>query len=118
MTDIRPTATPTVRTLWIIRRGSGKAQVHPSPVHARPGDTIRIKNWTPEEATVEFHPELYPDPRKGVPPVDPATAAIGPGQHADFRVVPGFGVFEYDVHFPSLRQYAEGNSKPGVIVDP
>lgn len=97
-------------TLWIIRRGNGKAQVHPSPVHACPGDTLRIKNWTEAPATVGF-----PDP---IAPVK--GNVIDPHGEADFQVAgsarPRF--LEYDVFFGDPSRYAEGNSKPGVIVDP
>jgi len=116
MTDVEPTT-----KIWIIRRGSGKRQVHPSPIRVRPGEPIRIKNWTLQTATVGLLPALYtvPGDARGrlfepIDPKDPFT--IVPGGYADVTLTaPGF--YEYDVTFPGQR-YAEGNSKPGVIVDP
>jgi hypothetical protein len=109
MSDVEPTM-----KIWIIRRGSGKAQVHPSPVHARPGDTVRIRNLTRDAATVDNFPGLPASALKE----GARAAAVPPGGYADFTVGGDRGFFEYDVAFPELAQYAEGNSKPGVIVDP
>jgi hypothetical protein len=118
MTDVEPTM-----KIWIIRRGSGKRQVHPSPIRVMPGEPIRIKNWTSQTATVRFQPALYTPGAKGLRGkakqtlVRPkSTLQIRPGGYADVTLTaPGF--YEYDVTFPGQR-YAEGNSKPGVIVDP
>jgi hypothetical protein len=96
-------------TLWIIRRGSGRAQVHPSPVHAHPGEVLHFKNWTESAATVHFPAGIAPLKERVIPP----------GAEADFQVAtdapPRF--LEYDVFFGDPARYAEGNSKPGVIVD-
>ena len=110
-------ASPTIHLVWIVRRGSGRAQVHPSPVHVRAGDTIRIKNWTREDTTVGPIAPLYPAGAKVGFHVRTATVTIPAGGSADLPVDPGDGFFEYDVTFGSSSHYAEGNSKPGVIVD-
>jgi hypothetical protein len=104
------TTVPSIRTIWIIRRGSGKAQVHPSPTTVLPGGTLRIKNLTEDPATVQFPPLITP--------VTKSTVIPAHGE-ADFTVAPGpiTRFLEYDVTFPERHQYAEGNSKPGVIVD-
>ncbi len=110
-------AEPVTHVVWIVRRGSGKAQVHPSPLHIRPGERIIVKNWTNEEATVGPLTPLYPPPDKGSRQASVAPIAIPPGGQLPFLVGAGEGFFEFDVTFPGGR-YAEGNSKPGVIVDP
>jgi hypothetical protein len=117
MNDVEPTT-----KIWIIRRGSGKRQVHPSPIRVRPGEPIRIKNWTPQTATVGLLPALYTVPGEArgrlfepINPKDPLT--ILPGGYVDVTVAAPAGFYEFDVTFAD-NQYAEGNSKPGVIVDP
>ncbi len=110
-------AEPVTHVVWIVRRGSGKAQVHPSPLHARPGDTILVKNWTNDEAGVGPLTPLYVPPEKRPLHASAATITIPPGDQRPFPVGAGQGFFEFDVTFPGGR-YAEGNSKPGVIVDP
>jgi hypothetical protein len=105
---------PTMK-IWIIRRGSGKLQVHRSPVQLRPGDTFRVKNWTDLGATLEFAPEDVKD----FLPLSHNGFHVPAQGHSDFRVDPTARsrFLEYDILFPG-KQYAEGNSKPGVIVDP
>jgi hypothetical protein len=110
-------AEPVTHVVWIVRRGSGKAQVHPSPLHVRPRDTILVKNWTNDDATVGPLIPLYTPPEKGSRHASTATITIRPGGQQPFPVGAGEGFFEFDVTFPGGR-YAEGNSKPGVIVDP
>jgi hypothetical protein len=106
---------PTMK-IWIIQRGSGKLQVHRSPVQLRPGDTFRVKNWTGLGATIEFAPEDVKDFR----PLSSNGFSVPARGYSDFQVDPGAQprFLEYDVEFPERHQYAEGNSKPGVIVDP
>ncbi len=68
MAEIDPRGTPLVRTIWIIRRGSGKAQVHPSPTTVRPGGTLHIKNLTEDPATVQFPGLIEPVKGRVIPP--------------------------------------------------
>jgi hypothetical protein len=118
MRQLRPKPSGETFTVWILRRGSGRRQVHPSPLRVRQGDTIRVKNWTPRAARVSFKPALYPLQQKLRTPVSPVKATIPTGRSRDFTVVVPLGFFEYEVTFGSELLYAEGGSKPGVIVDP
>ena len=118
--------------IWIVRRGNGKAEVSPSPVVLRPGERFAVFNATEAPATVTFPPGR----------VDPPSAPVAPGTATDFtlssdtvaarlrhaeaekasgkgsRAVTVFGpwFFEYEVELDS-GHYAEGGSRPGVIVD-
>lgn len=95
--------------IWIVRKGNGKVEVHPSPAHLSHGGSFTIRNLTRNVATVNF-------PGKEI---DPDTARIAAGQpSAPFTVgaaAPPY--FEYDVTLDN-GDYAEGGSKPGGIVDP
>jgi hypothetical protein len=108
---------PVTHEAWIVRRGSGKAQVHPSPLRARPGDRILLKNWTRDAAIVGPLTQLYVAPEKSAVRTAATPVTIDPGAQATFPVGSDAGFFEYDVTF-GHGLYAEGGSKPGVIVDP
>ena len=99
-------AMPPIR-IWILRRGSGRAEATPSPVHLKPAETFRIRNLTQEEATVVFPEGTIGLDMRSIPPKGVATGTV---------IVAGPDFFEYDV---SLREgnYVDGGSKPGVIVD-
>jgi len=96
--------------IWILRRGNGKVQVHPSPVNLRSGEEFTIRNLTETEVEVAFGTSsIHSD---GAPIPARETSGI-------FTVVASAPrYFEYDVTLPALNQYAEGGSKPGVIIDP
>ena len=101
------TTTPPIR-IWIVRRGNGRAQVTPSPVHLSPDESFSIRNLAREEATIAFPPGT----------VDLRQPTIPVGGTVEGRVLarpPAF--FEYDVTLTRSGDYAEGGSKPGVIVD-
>ena len=99
--------TPPIR-IWIVRRGNGRAQVTPSPVHVAPGESFSIRNLTLEEARIAFPPDT----------IDLKAHAIAPGGAAPAKVLAGAPrFFEYDVILTRSGDYAEGGSKPGVIID-
>jgi hypothetical protein len=95
--------------IWIVRRGNGKAEVHPSPVVLRPGEGFGIRNLTQDDADVVFPPRT----------IGPEKTCIPARQGSSYRVAPdeGYRFFEYDVTLPKVNQQAEGGSKPGVIID-
>jgi len=95
--------------IWIVRRGNGKAEVHPSPVVLRPDETFGIRNLTQDDADVTFPSGT----------IDPQKTCVLAQQSLPYHVVPkaGYQFFEYDVTLPKVRQQAEGGSKPGVIID-
>jgi hypothetical protein len=104
---------PTIR---IIRAGNGQVRAVPSPAPLESGDDFWIKNWTDCPATVDF---------TGVP-VDPMRASIDPRAAAKFKVrMEAAGYYEYNVTLvctgkdnKKIEQYAEGGSRPGLIIDP
>ena len=106
------TNTPTVRILQI---GNGKVVVVPSPIELHREQTVVMKNWTECRADVDF----------GRAPIQPGTASIPPNGQQRFEVKPDapYGYYEYDVGLLCVvgarerKLYAEGNSKPSVIVD-
>jgi hypothetical protein len=98
--------TPPVK-IRIIRRGSGQVVVHPPLAVLTAGETFRMVNTTREPATVSFDGDVIRPPRQTIEPKRPSevfTAGAGP----DY--------VEYDVELQTFR--AEGNSRPGVIIDP
>ncbi len=99
-------AMPPIR-IWIVRRGSGRAEATPSPAHLRPDETFGIRNLTREQATVVFPEGTIRLDMRSIPPGGVATGTV-------IIATPAF--FEYDV---SLQEgnYVDGGSKPGVIVD-
>lgn len=111
---------PTTK-IWIVRRGNGKAQVHPSPAVLKPGGSFGIHNLTREEVFVAFPPDtIEPDGEMPVASKGPGPFnSIPPGGIAVYHVVARTAqFFEYKVTLPAVDQYAEGGSKPGVIIDP
>jgi len=99
--------TPPIR-IWIVRRGNGRAQVTPSPVHFVPGESFRIRNLTSEDVAVVFPDGTIDLKDRTIPAGGTAPATV-------LAAAPRF--FEYDVTLPRSGNYAEGGSKPGVIID-
>jgi hypothetical protein len=100
-------AMPSIR-IWIVRRGNGRAQATPSPVHVRPEESFRIRNLTQEQATVVFPEGTIKLDMRSIPPKGVATATV-------IAAAPTF--FEYEVELSQSGNYVDGGSKPGVIVD-
>jgi hypothetical protein len=100
--------TPPIR-IWIIRRGNGRREVTPSPVRLDLGERFSIRNLAREDATITF-PEGA---------IDLTAPVVRPGGTVEgtVRATPPV-FFEYDVTFGRSNEYAEGGSKPGIIVDP
>lgn len=98
---------PPIR-VWIVRRGNGRAQVTPSPVQLPSGAAFSIRNLTDEDAQVAFAGHTV-DPGSVTIPARATVAAT--------IVAPGPLFFEYDVRLTRSGNYAEGGSRPGVIVD-
>jgi hypothetical protein len=95
--------------IWIVRRGNGKAEIHPSPVVLRPDETFGIRNLTNDDADVKFPSgTIDPESSKSVPEKPSVTYRVA---------TKGYRFFEYDVTLPKVGQQAEGGSKPGVIID-
>jgi hypothetical protein len=110
-------STTNLPAIRIVRQGNGKIVVAPSPALLHPGDRFVVKNWTECPADVDF----------GAAPIDPKAASIPPRPgEATFavRIDAAANYYEYDVALTCVhgdrrvRLYAEGQSKPSVIVDP
>jgi hypothetical protein len=103
---------PTIR---IIRAGNGQVRAVPSPAQLARKQEFVVKNWTDCPASADF---------TGVP-VDPTTSPIEPDGEARFVVKDGaaYGYYEYSVSLTctgkigTVVQYAEGGSRPGLIID-
>ena len=104
---------PTIR---ILRTGNGKTIAHPSPALLRRGDTFVMKNWTEYPAEVSF----------AEAPITPKATTIGPKPGQETFTVDAnapFEYYEYDITLlctygdRRVRQYVEGGSRPGVIID-
>jgi hypothetical protein len=98
-----------VKPGWIVRRGTGKAEVFPPTQVLGRDETFVVQNLTKDAALVSFGPGV----------LVPRARRIGPGRRGSFQVDPRAvaGFYEYDVTLPALKQYAEGGSKPSVIID-
>jgi len=97
--------------IWIFRKWSGQAVVYPSPAIMKEGSEVHIVNKTDEKATVVFP--------KGF--MKPAELTISPGRSRPATAKQASPYFEYDVTFSRRGVvpvfYAEGGSKPGVIIE-
>lgn len=100
--------------VFVHRKGNGGAFVSPSPTVLRPGDQLVVRNFTGDSAKVVFP--------KGL--MRPRTATIEPREAECFTALdaePAY--YEYDVQLDAginllqPTQHAEGNSRPGVIID-
>lgn len=98
--------TPPVK-VRIIRRGNGQVQVNPPIVQLTAGEGFSMLNTTNESAEVEFDREAVL-PRQHTIPAR-STAAFTAGAGPDY--------VEYDVELATGHR-AEGNSRPGAIIDP
>ena len=98
--------TPQVR-IRIIRKGNGLVQVLPYPAILRSGETFLIANASGEDAEIEFNSDL----------IQPKTCAIPRGKAEPFTAGKGPAYVEFDVELGG-RDYAEGGSRPGAIIDP
>jgi hypothetical protein len=107
-------------TIRIFRTGNGKATVQLSPQPLQPGETFVIKNFTECRAAIDFSGAPITPPRWKIP------AANGKPGKRDFEVdsKAPCGYYEYDITLLCIhgerrvKQYVEGGSKPGVIIDP
>jgi hypothetical protein len=97
------------RYIWILRKGNGQAFVSPSPALLKEGCYVTVLNKTTDTASVSFP--------SGV--IRPRAFSIRPGSSKKVEVLDTSGYFEYDVSFKRANPpfYAEGGSKPGVIVE-
>jgi hypothetical protein len=91
----------------IIRKGNGQVIVYPPLSVIGAGDTFVVVNTTGEDATVEFDSGVVRPQRQTISPKAPHTFTAGAG--------PDY--VEYDVELAS-GFCAEGNSRPGAIIDP
>jgi len=97
--------------IWIYRRGNGQARVHPSPAHLAAQGRVTYRNLTRSAAEVVFDAATQWKPVP-VPAGGDASTSVPAG------VV---GYLEYDVALDcdeERRDYAEGGSRPAIIVDP
>lgn len=95
------------RYIWIFRKGNGQAVVSPSPAILKAGGEVWVVNKTGNEANVVFSDEF----------MAPGTLCVPPGRSSSARAKGVSGYFEYDVYFDSRANYAEGGSRPGVIIE-
>lgn len=99
-------------TIWIVRKGSGRAQVYPSPCVVQSDRDVTVKNWT--DCPAEVHLPRFPAHVRAV-------FTIAPGGEESFSLAgaPG-GYHEYGISLTCERgaQYVEGGSKPSIIIDP
>lgn len=103
-------------TIRIIRAGSGEVRAVPSPAVLVRGQEFLIKNWTDCPASVDFTDV----------PVDPTKSPIDPNGEGRFVVKENapYRYYEYSVSLTcadragkEVLQYAEGGSRPGLIID-
>jgi hypothetical protein len=104
---------PQVPTAYIVRRGHGRVEVHPSPVHVQPGGSFAIKNLLRgelETAVVVFDGRSREWVDRG--------QDIAPGGAASFTIskgaVPAF--VEYQIRLKT-GEWVVGGSSPGMIID-
>ena len=97
--------TPPVR-IHIIRTGSGQAKAEPSLVHLAAEQGFSVANHTDLHAEVTFDRAVTPISQT-IPPRDTRPFTAGPGP--DYT--------EYDAVLTGGFN-AEGNSRPGAIIDP
>lgn len=90
--------------IHIIRRGSGQVKVEPPTVHVKAG--FSVANHTDLEAMVTFD--------RGV---TPASETVPAHQTKPFTAGEGPDYTEYDVVITGGFK-ADGNSRPGAIIDP
>jgi hypothetical protein len=98
--------TPPVK-IRIIRKGNGQVIVYPPLTVIGAGDPFTMINTTGEPATVAFDSDVVRPQRHTITPKAPHTFTAGAG--------PDY--VEYDVQLASGFR-AEGNSRPGAIIDP
>jgi hypothetical protein len=98
-------------TLFIVRRGDGRAQIHPSPLVVHHGDTLRVRNFLEDRQSAHVNFGDDAELESGTNPIPPGGAATFRLQRSDPRF------FEYDVRLEPSGQEVIGNSRPGVIVD-
>jgi len=97
----------TDKYIWIVRKGNGQAHVYPSPAILKMGVAFQVINRTGEQADITF-PASY---------VTPPTLCLPAGASGTATPITRDPAYvEYDVAFPG-GGYAEGGSKPGVIVE-
>ena len=99
--------TERAKYIWIFRKWNGQAVVYPSPAVLKVGRPFRIVNKTKETANVVFPSGRIKLEKSSIPPDTWALAEANKPS----------GYFEYEVHFGGPEKYAEGGSKPGVIVE-
>jgi hypothetical protein len=102
---VSPTAPIKIR---IIRKRNGLVQAFPSPVILTAGESFTIVNATSEDAVITFDTDVITPKSQGIG-ARKASAVFTAGAGPDY--------VEYDVLLKS-GHCAEGNSKPGAIIDP
>ena len=98
--------TPPIK-VRIIRTGSGQAQAEPPRAQLKVGEQFRMLNLTNETVQIHFDAAL----------VTPQTDSMEAGQAKTFTPTLS-GYVEYDAVLTTSGVRAEGNSRPGVIIDP
>jgi hypothetical protein len=91
----------------IIRTGSGQAQAEPPRAQLKVGEQFRMLNMTNETVQVHFDAAL----------VTPQNESMVAGEAKTFTAALS-GYVEYDAVLTTSGIRAEGNSRPGVIIDP
>ena len=116
-----------LKRIWIYRNGNGALRVYPSPIWLRPKDRFEIRDLTGQlreitwpGAAIVWCQKEEPDPRSKSSDEKRTDPPIGWYDEknlvaqVDEKTVSGY--YEYQV-FLTSGQYAEGTSRPGVIVD-
>lgn len=98
--------TPPVK-IRIIRRGNGQVLAVPPILQVSIGEGFSMLNATHETAQVQFDSAI----------VTPQNQSIPAGQTRAFGAGDQGGYVEYDAVLSGGTR-AEGNSRPGVIIDP
>jgi hypothetical protein len=106
---IKLDASDSTKYVWIFRKGNGQVFVSPSPAILKAGSYFTILNKTTNTVGVTFPPGV----------IRPRAFSVPPGKSRKVEVLDVSGYFEYDV---SSRRadppfYAEGGSRPGVIIE-
>jgi hypothetical protein len=106
--------TDSVKHIWIYQKGNGMVAVFPSPAVVKAGASFDIVNKTGEDATVNFP--------AGVINANATTVPVSAGGSTSVTALANAsGYFEYDAAIAGgggRLFYAEGNSKPNIIIQP
>ncbi len=103
-------STDSVKHIWIYQKGNGMVAVFPSPAVVKGGSTFSIVNKTTGDVTVTFPTGI-----------DPRTYTICAEDAHDFTAANAPLYIEYEAVLAGgggRSFYAEGNSKPNIIIQP